>query len=433
MKKTLIPLCLFLVCVFAGIGASAEEAMVRVGLKYGNSAVSSAEFMSEYGLKFYNAVTGELLYTSAANEKVTVAKSGSGFASDGKFTAAGIKKLSVQSVNSTPITYGGAKYRGYFLLDISGGENITVINNVHMNQYLYSVLGKEMSASFPIEALKAQAICAKNFVLGEKNRHSGAGFDVCATTHCQVYAGVSSEADSTVKAVDAVDGKAAYYDGEIVPLYFFATSGGKTESVENVWGMKVPYLVSVDDPYEPADKASNYTWTATLTAEEISERLAAKNMSVGTVTEITVDKTAPSGRVLELTFNGTGGSKTVTRSECRSVIGTDKLYSQWFTVSSDGSGGSADVMMSVNGAVGGTKALTSKGTAEIKGKKILSADGITEFSGGVSSAAGRVFTFSGRGYGHGVGMSQWGAYGMAQQGYSYVDILTYYFTGITIK
>lgn len=413
---------------FAAEAGADETAFVKVGLKYGSTAVKEADFKSDYGLNFYNAVTGELLYTSAAGESVEVKKSGGGFAADGKFSAETAEKLSVQSVNKTPITYGSESYRGYFFLDRGVGENITVINIVAMNQYLYGVVGKEMSASFPTEALKAQAVCAKNFALGETDRHSEYGFDVCATTHCQVYSGVGGEAESIIAAVDAIGDTAAWYGGKIVPLYFFATSGGKTENAENVWGMEVPYLVSVDDPYEPADKASRYVWSTTLTGAELGSRLAAKGYDIGTVTSVAIEETSASGRVTKLTLTGTGGSKTLTREACRTVIGTDKLYSQCFTVSGDGSSSGA---VATGGALGGGQVLTADGILPMAGKSVLSADGISEISS--AAAEGGSFTFNGRGYGHGVGMSQWGAYGMAEAGYDYEQILKHYFTGIEIK
>ncbi len=427
MKKLILMLFAALCVVFSAYAASAQETFVRVGLKYGNSAVSSASFSGEQGLNFFNAVTGEKLYTSAAGEAVEVVQSGAGFASAGKFSAGNVTKLSVQSTNKTPISYGPAAYRGYFFLERSSG-GITVINIVAMSHYLYSVLGKEMSPSFPSEALKAQAICAKNFVLGEKQRHAAYGFDVCATTHCQVYSGVSGESAATIAAVDAVAGKAAYYKGEIVPLYFFATSGGKTADCAEVWGMDLPYLVSVDDPFEPADKASRYRWSVTLTGAEIGSRLADRGYDIGTVTSITADEVSPSGRVARLTLTGTKGSKTLEREACRTVIGSDKIYSRRFTVSGDGEAGG---VMTTAGALAGGQVLTAEGVRPMAGKSILSADGLSLFSAG--TAKGSTFTFSGSGYGHGVGMSQWGAYGMAQQGYKYDEILKHYFAGIEIK
>lgn len=420
MKKLIFVLCLVLGCTFAS-AAGAQDA-VRVGL---NTSAASADFGSEYGLNFYNAVTGDVLYTSSPGESVTLLPSGSGYRADGKFSAENVEKLSIQSVNKTPITYNKSAYRGYFLLERSGGS-LSVVNIVAMNQYLYSVLGREMSPSFPLEALKAQAICAKNFVLGESGRHSG--YDVCATTHCQVYSGVSGEAERTIAAVDAVGDKVASYNGKIVPLYFFATSGGMTEDVANVWGSSIPYLVSVSDPFEPADRASRYTWTTTLTGDDIGSRLASRGHKIGAVTGIVVNETSASGRVTKLTFTGTDGTVTLSRESCRTAIGTDVIYSQCFTVSGNGPSGG---VVATGGALGGGRVLTANGIQDMAGKTILSAAGLSEFSSG--TATGTNFTFNGRGYGHGVGMSQWGALGMAEQGYGYEDILKHYFTGIEIR
>lgn len=411
LKKFIPALFVALLMMSAAVFA-ADDGEVRVGLRDGG--ITSAALTGESGLEFSDAATGEALYTAAPGETVSVSLSGGGFAAEGRFAASG-KELAVRSEG--PIAYDGQRYRGRFLLK-NGGGKMSVINIIHMDEYLYSVLGKEMSDSFPMEALKAQAICAKNFVWGEEGRHGG-DFDVCATTHCQVYSGVSGESEATRTAVDAVSGKAAYYDGEIVPLYFFATSGGATESVENVWGYAAPYLRSVPDPDEPADKASRYTWTVELTAGEIKEKLASAGVDIGDITAVTVDETTPSGRALSLTFTGTNGTHTVRKSACRSILG---FNSQWFTVD----GGS--VMIAVGGAVQGGSVLTGSGLARLDGRSVLTSGGVVAFSGGSGD-----YTFNGRGYGHGVGMSQWGAYGMAMAGYDYEEILEHYFTGIYIR
>ncbi len=423
MIKKILLLGAWLCLAFAA-PALAED-FVWVGIDYGGSAVRSAVFKSDYGLNFYNAVTGETLYSSGPGEAVDVRPEGGGFAAAGKFAAEAVDRLSVQSVNKTPITYNSSAYRGYFFLRREGGA-MGVLNPLPMTQYVGSVLGREMSASFPTEALKAQAVCVRNFVLGEKGRHDG--FDVCATTHCQVYTGIDAEDKSTVAAAEAVSGVTAKYGGEAVPLYFFATSGGKTESSENVWGYAVPYLVSVDDPYEPKDLASHYSWSVTLTGEELGRRLANHGYNIGTVTEITVDETTPSGRVNKMTLRGTGGSKTLVREECRTAIGSDKIYGRMFTVAGDGE---ARGLMTTAGPLWDGLVLTAGGVAHMAGSSVISAAGVGEISG--STARGASFTFTGRGYGHGVGMSQWGAYGMAKQGFDYIAILKHYFTGITLE
>ena len=193
---------------------------------------------------------------------------------------------------------------------------------------------------------------------------------------------MNSESPNIKAAVDAVSGQAAHYAGDLVQLYFFATSGGATEDVSNVWGSVSPYLVSVPDPYEPADRASRYTWSTVLTSWEIQSKLADKGIYIGEITNVTVDEVTPAGRALTLTITGTEGSHTVRRESCRTILG---LSSQWFTVNPY-----------------------------------------------YDEAGTLCFAIDGRGYGHGVGMSQWGAYGMAMQGFSYVDILVHYFPGISI-
>ncbi len=374
MKKILFVLCLVFGIMFA-VEAGADSSMVSVGME---SGASYARFSGENGLDIYDAVYGNLLYHAAPGENVDIYSYDGGFTSEGKFDAP-ISMLSVISVELAPISWNSEPYRGYFRLDRDGGT-FTVVNFIHMDNYLYSVLGEEMGDYFPLEALKAQAICAKNFALCAHGRHSG--YDVCATTHCQVYGGVNSESPNIKAAVDAVSGQAAHYAGDLVQLYFFATSGGATEDVSNVWGSVSPYLVSVPDPYEPADRASRYTWSTVLTSWEIQSKLADKGIYIGEITNVTVDEVTPAGRALTLTITGTEGSHTVRRESCRTILG---LSSQWFTVNPY-----------------------------------------------YDEAGTLCFAIDGRGYGHGVGMSQWGAYGMAMQGFSYVDILVHYFPGISI-
>lgn len=373
MKKLLFALFLVLGLAFS-LNVSADD-MLSVYMENAENAT----FSGENGLTFYNAVTGQWLYAAAPEETVTVTAHDSGFSAEGKFNAEA-EMLSVISVNQAPISWNGRKYRGYFRLDRQGGE-FTVVNFVHMDNYLYSVLGREMSDSFPQEALKAQAICAKNFALGERGRHGN--YDLCATTHCQAYSGVDAESADTVAAVAAVSGQAAYYDGKIAPLYFFATSGGVTEDIKNVWGSDIPYLKSVQDPYEPLDKASNLEWTKVMTAAEIEDRLTSRGIYIGKLIDIHADETAPTGRITALTFTGTEGSHTVYRESCRTTLG---LNSQWFWLEP-----------------------------------------------GYNDSGEPIYTISGRGWGHAVGMSQWGAYGMAQAGFNYIDILTHYFTGIYVQ
>ena len=270
-NKILCLLTFLLVMIFVCITANAStyKTEVKVGLKYGSSAGNSVNVASSGGLNIYNAVTGDILYSAQSNEEVSISMWTNGFSSWNKFQADGITKISVQVPGGGIISCDGKQYRGYIYIERTTKGQLLVINYVGTDDYVTSVLGKEMSYSWPNEALKAQAVCARNFVLCRGSAHREYGFDVCPTTHCQVYGGVASEHANTRRAVNETKGILAKYNGEVVPLYFFATSSGYTESVENVWGSKIGYLRAVPDPYENPNQASRYTWTTTLSRSTI--------------------------------------------------------------------------------------------------------------------------------------------------------------------
>ncbi len=426
MKRIFIGAFLMFALLMSGIYAEASEyrSEVKVGLKYGSAAGIETAAASHGGMNIYNAATGELLYNAASGESVLIQMGSTGFASQDKFYAEGVAKISVQPQNGATIWSDGKEYRGYIFLERTTSGTMTVMNVLGTDDYTASVLGKEMSYSWPLEALKAQAVCARNFVLCRGSAHKDYGFDVCATTHCQVYGGVVSEHENTRRAVSETKGILATYEGKVVPLYFFATSGGKTEDVENVWGSSLGYLRGVDDPYENPEKASRYTWSVRMTKGEIEEKLSKAGINVGSLSKITVDGVSAAGRVTQLTFHGSAGSKSVQREKCRTVLG---FYSQKFTVNAEMSNGIA----TTSGYAGlPLFAMTQGGIQALAGYNALNANGAAYVSGRVGDADTYIFT--GGGYGHGVGMSQWGARGMAENGFTYDAILKHYYTGIVL-
>lgn len=426
MKRMLIGVLCMLAMLTAGICADASEyrSEVKVGLKYGAAAGTETAAASQGGLNIYNAATGELLYSAASGESVIIQMGSTGFASQNKFYAEGIAKISVQPQNGATIWSDGKEYRGYIFLERKTDGTMTVMNVLGTDDYTASVLGKEMSYSWPIEALKAQAVCARNFVLCRGSAHKDYGFDVCTTTHCQVYGGVASEHANTRRAVSETKGILATYEGKVVPLYFFATSGGRTEDVENVWGSSLGYLRGVDDPYENPEKASRYTWSVRMTKGEIEEKLAKAGINVGSLSKITVDSVSAAGRVTQMTFHGSSGSKSVQREKCRTVLG---FYSQKFTVTPEMSNG----IFTTSGYAGlPLFAMSQSGMQAVAGYNAVTAGGAAYVSGRVGDAD--TYIFNGGGYGHGIGMSQWGARGMAESGFSYDAILKHYYTGIAL-
>ena len=425
LKK--ISLCfVFILLITAStiVLASEYRSEVSVGLVFGTGR-NYVTVASHGGMNIYNAQTGDILYTAAPSEDVYIQMGSTGFMSSNKFDASGIPKISAQPISGGKIYCDGKAYRGYIYMERRTNGELLVINYVGTDDYVSSVLGKEMSYTWPKEALKAQAVCARNFVLCRGNAHKGYGFDVCTTTHCQVYEGVAAEHPNTVQATAETKGVLATYEGKVVALYFFATSGGQTEDVENVWGSPYGYLKSVPDTYENPEKANKYSWSVSLSKDQIEKKLQSAGAKIGSLKSISVDEVTSTGRITSMTFHGTDGKHTVLREKCRTILG---MYSQKFTVVPD----SRNYVATTGGAAEGNLYVASaNGVTALNSHSALSGNGKIS-SVKISSEGASNYTFVGNGYGHGVGMSQWGARGMAENGFTYDQILKHYYKGIVL-
>jgi stage II sporulation protein D len=273
-------------------------------------------------------------------------------------------------------------YRGRTLvLPTSGG--ITAVNYVSLEQYLYSVVGAEMPPSWSLEALKSQAVAARSYALYQRQNSANTVFDLGDTTSWQVYGGLEKEAPSTRAAVDATQGQVLTYRGQIINAVFHSCAGGHTENVEDVWSSPLPYLRGVPSPDRDLSECQ---WpSVTFTASELSDELGYE----GTISSVQVQR-HPHGRVISLTLEGTAGSMTVEGDEVRDRLG---LKSTLFSIDSE------------RGRVAST--------------------------GNVPATPSR-FQISGSGNGHGIGLSQYGAYKLAQQNWNYQQILLHYYTGVTL-
>ena len=466
-----------------------------------------------------DTATGKVLYTSAA----------------------GADHIAIHP-NSDLTWFKGYQWHGDFVYRRASDGNITVINYVGLEDYVKGVLPYEIDPDWPAEAQKAQAVCARSFALGTSKHNEY--YELCNTTNCQVYLGANRATEASDAAVDATQGEYLTYNGEPVIGYFFSSDGGATEDAVNVWGGDYPYLQGKEDPYETYDSS----WSVTLTAEEIRQKLVSAGYSIGTVANVEVTKRTDTDNVNEVTVTDTTGKQVVIRrDDCRTVFGLDSIR---YTITPNASASTAatlpqstsvkiqpsthvvtvdgervdpqgyningynfyklrDIAYILNGTdsqfnvtwdgannrivltddaayqeVGGE--MTSSASTAIKNVsesdstivldgKTLSLTGYringnnyykirdvgsalgfsvdfdpeTEIVLIGSANAGQddtqddpkdetpitnaaSYTFNGSGWGHSVGMSQWGAYGMAQQGFGYEDILKFYFTGIEI-
>lgn len=437
MRKLCLSLAIVFITVFS-LSSCADAAegyleTLRVGLSFASTAKSEAGFSSEADINVFDKNTMAMLGTIPAGMSATVRTDGTSLMADGIFTGQDAVVLN----STSPIAYNGTKYRGSFELLVKDGK-ITVINIVGMEEYLASLLGKEMSSSWPIEALKAQAVCARNYASTIVGKHAAYGFDICSTAECQVYGGMSSESEKTRQAANETQGVVVKYNGKIVPLYYFSCDGGYTENSENVWISAEGYLRGKKDIYEDPASATLYNWTVTMTKEEIESELRKKNIDIGELVDIVVNEVSENNGVLSITFVGTKDSKTVTKTQTRTVL---SLNSQAYTIEKlEGTIVNAESVTLSDIVPEAKFVLTGEGLQQTNGEVYrITENGIEKITfeeepeaEGGTTAMYQTYIFNGHGWGHLVGMSQWGAYSMAQKGMSYQDILNFYFTDIEI-
>jgi stage II sporulation protein D len=221
----------------------------------------------------------------------------------------------------TPLRYGGKEYRGQLQVNV-GRNRLQLVNHLGLEPYLYGVVPREVPSTWPVEALKAQAVVARSYALAV--RKTGA-YDVYADTRSQVYGGIAAEKPTTNAAVDATATQVLLYEGKVATTFFFSTSGGRTASIEDVWanGSPTPYLVSVPDPYETA--SPHHAWGP---YPFTNAKLRAAFKVPGQLLDVRVALN-PSKRVQTMTLVGTKGEVVVSGADVRTRLG---LRSTWFRV-----------------------------------------------------------------------------------------------------
>ncbi len=366
--------------------AAKQEQMIQVGLdsnktEYTITANAPFAVTDEKGKRTHLKLR--------ANQKLIVAVGKKGITVNGEEVTSPKIAIEVDSKSKKGILkLNGAPYRGKLCINYrKDKDNLTAVNEVELEEYLYGVVPNEMGYAWPTEALKAQAVAARTYALHDLKKHASEGYNVCATTHCQVYRGQQKEHARTTAAVDETQGEYLVYNGKAIASLFHASGGGYTEHSENVWGQKVPYLRGVPD----YDK---HPWEVKMTLGKLESALKKAGKSVGEIREIKLSKLDKqpvrendrgiSGRVRTMTIEGERGTVRLNGTEVRSMFG---LKSTLFDI--------------------------DKRT--FKGKE------------------SEAFTISGYGFGHGLGMSQWGAKVMAEKKKDYREILEHYYSGTDIK
>ncbi|HTR74115.1 MAG TPA: SpoIID/LytB domain-containing protein [Solirubrobacterales bacterium] len=217
---------------------------------------------------------------------------------------------------------GFGRYRGALETVVNESGELNVVNALAVNQYVKGVIPNESPPSWPMAELKAQAVASRSFALTAGV--GGDGFDLYSDTRSQVYKGLESEYTTSDEAEEQTANQVLTYEGKIAETLFSACSGGKTESMENVFGTAVPYLVGVPDPYDGA--CPLHEWTLEFTGPEISEKLA--GLLDGRLKKVVITKTGYSPRIIEAKLYGTGGVTTVTGEQLEVALDG---YSTWMT------------------------------------------------------------------------------------------------------
>lgn len=268
----------------------------------------------------------------------------------------------------------GGEYRGGVLL-LAAGSKVDAINVLDLEDYLRGVVPAEMPGSWPLEALKAQAVIARTYAVSRLS--PGAAYDVCASDQCQVYSGLAREASGTNEAVAGTRGLVISYAGKAARAVFSSDSGGYTASAAEVWGTAFPYLVAQPDP---ASRGPKSEWTLSVPLAQVAEVAARYGVHLGVLSGVRVTRASPSGRPLELTFSGAQGTATLQGAEAGGFVRALGAYSTRVTLSGD------DPLV-----------------------------------------------VTGAGAGHGVGLSQYGASGLAAQRWNYGQILGFYYPGVGLS
>ncbi len=433
---------------FAYVFASdSDDEYLKIGLKYGSNSVSSCTITSNTGfvlgtvvgdafqegmpLPGYQSITatyenGYIVIRDASGTTLSTDLGTTGCIMPTDYRSGGI------------LYYNGTPYRGGIMLLSSNNGTMKVINFISMEYYLYGVLNSEMGYTAPIEALKAQAVAARSFAIMNLDKHAADGFDLCCSTHCQVYKGYSDEHERTNKAIDETAGKLLYSDGNVVTGYYYKNSGGYTQDSKDVWSFSQSYLKAVKDEYSPS-----YPWTATLTFDAIESKLESAGYGDSVVQSVAITEHNTNGSVAELTIKRKNDSICLSKEKIRTVLGSTTIKSTRFSLA-DQSTAQEDGWMISNGTTAKTISdsvyvINGSGIiSEIVDSNIYSYNGTTsvilgQSLGGKTVITGGTVYFSGYGYGHGVGMPQDSAMAMAEKGFTYDQILQYFYTNIVVQ
>ena len=394
-----------------------EIQMLRIGLQENNE-----HLLFQYSAPFSVVYDGKIIYRAQAgkNYLLEIEADSLFISSEEERVRLGSSELEYQIYSSQNnssfyvynISYGqgyfwqgsgSRQYRGNMIIK-GEGDKFTLINQVELTPYLISVVPSEIYASWPMEALKAQAVAARSYTLSNLGRHSSEGYDLCDSVHCAAYNGIGSEHQRTTEAVLSTQGESAVFEGKVIEAVFSSNSGGFTERSDQIWSADLPYLrgsnqmknEDYDFPLAPLELkqwledspesyskdygSSNYRWQLRVPAEVIEYR-----SELNKITKIEVNQRAQGGTITSLSLYDEQQEKRYSVSQIRRVLGGLKSSRFYFASHFDQNGYLKELYI------------------------------------------------YGSGWGHNLGLDQSASAGMGAAGWNYKEIIKHFYPGVEIK
>ena len=320
--------------------------------------------------------TGEILGQGEAGPlEIAPIRSGLRLGSD-EYKIYGVKLVSP----SGRIFLGEKSYLDQLQVVRESNETLTLINEIDIEVYLRGVLPKEVLAKWPVEALKAQAVAARTYALFEELYGFDSDFSLTSTVQSQVYGGEDAAEPATNEAIRLTTGEIVLYDGKLLRTYFHSNCGGRTYRADYVWDVEPnSALMGVVCPF--GRDVPSFRWRASFSANEISQKLRTAGFALDNVLDLRPEELDGIGRARNIWVRHGGGATVMNANDFRLAVGAGKFKSTMFEV--------------------------------------------THYAD--------TFEFKGRGFGHGVGLCQWGMKEMAEEGKTYREILEFYYPGSEVK
>ena len=335
---------------------------------------ASVKITAKFGATIFLYPSGKVYKTNVKWEALPLVPTPAGFRLGQEELVC--QGLVIEPVRNRELYLDDTRFRGSVTMKKAKNGLLYAVNRLNIEEYLYGVLHHEVAHWWPMEALKAQAVAARTYAYYQAQVSKAKEYDVKSSTSSQVYGGSTTERFRSKRAVDHTEGQLLAYQGKVFPTYFHATCAGMTAGAKELWNIDLPPLAG-GVRCEYCRLSPHYYWQVKIPLSTVEMKLKQKNFVMGQVLKIEPVTQTPSGRVGSLKITGTMRESVIAAKDFRVILGGDLIRSTAFTV-------------------------------EVK-------DDYAEFHG--------------KGWGHGVGLCQWGTLGQALIARSYKDILKFYYPG----